>query len=58
MIFQLPSLALRLTLGIELNKFISNAQTNVHYFQLIWLLSTFISSCQDYGVNPYILCKE
>lgn len=45
-------------LELELNKFISNTQTNVHYFQLIWLLSTFISSCQDYGVNPYILCKE
>ncbi len=46
------------TLEIELNKFISNSQTNVHYFQFIWLLSTFISSCQDYGVNPYILCKD
>ncbi|MDX4036246.1 hypothetical protein [Aliarcobacter skirrowii] len=45
-------------LEIELKEFILNTQRNVHYFQLIWLLSTFISSCQDYGVNPYILCKD
>lgn len=45
-------------LDAELNKFILNTQTNTHYYQLIWLLSTFISSCQEYGVQPYILCKQ
>ena len=45
-------------LKTELNKFLTNSQTNVHYFQLIWLLTSFIGSCQDYGVQPYILCKQ
>lgn len=45
-------------LDSELHKFITNTQTNVHYYQLIWLLSAFISSCQEYGVQPYILCKQ
>ena len=31
---------------------------NPHYIQLIWLISSFISSCQDYGIEPYILCKR
>lgn len=42
----------------KLENLVDNANPNPHYIQLIWLLSSFISSCQDYGIEPYILCKD
>lgn len=44
-------------LDIELNKLALGQQSKPHYVQLIWLINTFISSCKDFGVQSYILCK-
>lgn len=42
----------------NLNNLVTATNPNPHYIQLIWLISSFISSCQDYGIEPYILCKD
>ncbi|QZE15340.1 hypothetical protein K4L44_05775 [Halosquirtibacter laminarini] len=41
-------------LQIKLEK-TSCSDGNLHEIQLLWLLSSFISTCQDYGVEPYLL---
>ena len=28
-----------------------------HFLQLVWLLSSFMSSCREKGARPYIVCK-
>lgn len=45
-------------MGNNLKNLVDNPSPNPHYIQLVWLLSSFISSCQDYGIEPYILCKD
>lgn len=46
------------TLQSKLEGMLDNDNPNAHQVQLIWLLSSFITSCQDYGIEPYILCKD
>lgn len=41
----------------ELEKLSRGEQCKPHYVQLVWLINTFISSCQDFGVQAHILCK-
>jgi hypothetical protein len=33
-------------------------KSDAAYTQVIWLINTFISSCRDYNVQPYVLCKK
>jgi hypothetical protein len=46
------------SLDNKLQRMLTSSIPNSHLIQLVWLLSSFISSCQDYGIEPYILCKD
>lgn len=45
------------TLRTELLQIQAGGYSKPHYTQLIWLISTFLSSCKEYGVQAHILCK-
>lgn len=45
------------TLRTELLQIQAGGNIKPHYTQLIWLISTFLSSCKEYGVQAHILCK-
>ncbi|CNK47051.1 hypothetical protein yaldo0001_23200 [Yersinia aldovae ATCC 35236] len=46
----------------EVESIFENIERNGHgeayHIQLIWLISTFVSACQEYGIQPKILCKK
>lgn len=45
----------------EISKLVSKARNNTlssHQIQLLWLMSSFISSCIEVGVRPRVLCQE
>ena len=41
----------------EISDYIQNQSTNTQIQQIIWLLSSFISTCQEMNIIPQIICK-
>ena len=44
-------------LEAQFNELAQTGTCRPHYIQLIWLISTFIGACKEYGVQPHILCN-
>lgn len=42
---------------IEITNYIQNQSTDTQIQQIIWLLSSFISTCQEMNIIPQIICK-
>ena len=41
----------------EISDYIQNQSTNTQIQQIVWLLSSFISTCQEMNIIPQIICK-
>ena len=41
----------------EISDYIQNPSTNTQIQQIVWLLSSFISTCQEMNIIPQIICK-
>lgn len=41
----------------EISDYIQNTSTNTQIQQIVWLLSSFISTCQEMNIIPQIICK-
>lgn len=41
----------------EISDYIQNPYTNTQIQQIVWLLSSFISTCQEMNIIPQIICK-
>ena len=41
----------------EISDYIQNQSTNTQIQQIVWLLSSFISPCQEMNIIPQIICK-
>lgn len=41
----------------DISEYIQNQPTNTQIQQIVWLLSSFISTCQEMNIIPQIICK-
>lgn len=41
----------------EIENYLQNKSTDIQIQQMIWLLSSFISTCQEMNIIPQIICK-